>query len=360
MRQNPPKQPGIKDIAAALGVSIATVDRVLHSRGGAKPATRDRVLRMAEKLGYKPNIAARTLKLNRRLRIAVQLPKEISHFFGHLREGVRTGAAGSSAAGVEIYFADYLRLGHGGLELLEAALSEKYDGLICTPSDAAKARPIIDELQRGGTAVVCVASDAPHSERLSSIAIDGYISGSVAAELLIHALPSSCPVAAMTGDLHIADHTDKLRGFAATLATLAPHISLLPVVEFQENPEKAYSQTKELLERNPDVAGIYVSTANYSPVLRAVRDKKYIGRIRIITTDILPELVQMVGAGEIMATLYQRPFTQGRVAIQSLLEFLVGGIRPDPIIRLTPHIVLRGNLPAFAGYASNPQPRFAD
>lgn len=74
---------------------------------------------------------------------------------------------------------------------------------------------------------------------MTSIAIDGYISGSVAAELLIHALPSSCQVATITGDLHIVDHTDKLRGFAATLATLAPHISLLSVVEFHEDPELA-------------------------------------------------------------------------------------------------------------------------
>lgn len=161
MTEKPFKQPVIKDIADALGVSTGTVDRVLHSRAGAKPATRERVLQMANKLGYKPNLAARTLKLNRRLKIAVQLPKEISYFFGHLREGIRSGATGSYAAGVEMHFDDYLRLGDEGLRLLKAALKEQYDGVICTPSDAVKARPIIDKLHQRGMAVVCVASDAP-------------------------------------------------------------------------------------------------------------------------------------------------------------------------------------------------------
>jgi LacI family transcriptional regulator len=350
----PFRQAGIKDIADALGISIGTVDRALHARPGVNPTTRDRVLRMADKLGYRPNIAARALKLNRALRVAVQLPKEISSFFGPLREGVRAGAAGSFGAGLEMHFADYARFGSGDLDLLDAAVAEKYDGVVCTPSDAAKAGPLIDELHRRGTAVVCVGSDAPRSQRLASVAIDGYVSGAVAAELLMRALPSACSVATITGALRTLDHAEKLRGFAAALALLAPHLSLLPVLESHDTPKEAYAQAKALLERHPEMQGLYVSTANSLPVLRAVREKQRAGRIRIITTDLFSDLVPMIETGEVLATLYQRPFTQGRVAIQSLLRFLIEGIRPNAATRLAPHIVLRGNLPVFAGYVSNP------
>ncbi|HLY64073.1 MAG TPA: helix-turn-helix domain-containing protein, partial [Chloroflexota bacterium] len=54
---------GIKEIAKALGISIGTVDRALHGRAGISPQTRAKVLRMADKLNYRPNIAARSLKL---------------------------------------------------------------------------------------------------------------------------------------------------------------------------------------------------------------------------------------------------------------------------------------------------------
>ena len=56
------KAAGIRDIAEALGTSIGTVDRALHGRSGVSARTKARVLRMAEQLGYKPNIAARSLK----------------------------------------------------------------------------------------------------------------------------------------------------------------------------------------------------------------------------------------------------------------------------------------------------------
>ena len=53
---------GIKDIAKALGISIGTVDRAIHSRGGINPITKERVLKMAQTLRYKPNLAARYLE----------------------------------------------------------------------------------------------------------------------------------------------------------------------------------------------------------------------------------------------------------------------------------------------------------
>lgn len=354
MRQKHASQIGIKDIAQALGVSIGTVDRALHARPGVNPTTRDRVLRMAQKLGYQPNMAARSLKLNRRLHIAVQLPKEIASFFGPLREGVRKGAAESFGANLELNFDEYPRFGSGDMDLLETAIAKNYDGLLCTPSDAAKAGPIIAELHRRGTVVVCVGSDAPRSGRLASVINDGYTSGSLAAELLMHMLPLDCTVASVTGSLRAEDHAEKLRGFAATLALLAPHLTLLPVLESHDDPREAGAEAEELLERHPEMQGLYISTANSLPVLQTIRRKSHAHSIRIVTTDLFSELAPMIENGEVMATLYQRPFTQGRVAIQSLLRFLIDGTRPAAITRLAPHIVMRGNLTVFTEYMSNP------
>ncbi|HZU08931.1 MAG TPA: LacI family DNA-binding transcriptional regulator, partial [Pseudacidobacterium sp.] len=65
MKQKSTKPAGIKEIAAALNISIGTVDRALHDRPGVSPKTRAKVMKMAEKLNYRPNVAARSLKLNR-------------------------------------------------------------------------------------------------------------------------------------------------------------------------------------------------------------------------------------------------------------------------------------------------------
>ncbi len=47
MRDIPSKSIGIKEIAAAAGISIGTVDRALHNRAGVNPKTRSRILKIA-------------------------------------------------------------------------------------------------------------------------------------------------------------------------------------------------------------------------------------------------------------------------------------------------------------------------
>src|ERR1700722_20501067 len=98
------KPAGIKDVARALGISIATVDRAFHDRPGVNPKTRARVLAMAQKLNYRPNLAARNLKLNRRLTIGVYLPEQIHSFFTPMLEGVGAAADSGSHARIELQY----------------------------------------------------------------------------------------------------------------------------------------------------------------------------------------------------------------------------------------------------------------
>src|SRR5919108_26182 len=112
---------GIKDIAKALGVSIATVDRALNARSDISPVTRERVLKMAQTLGYRPNLAGRFLKAPRHLKMSIHLPAQIASFFNLVRAGVRE-AASSFEPGVDLSFLTHPVLGEGEVELFQKAL----------------------------------------------------------------------------------------------------------------------------------------------------------------------------------------------------------------------------------------------
>jgi LacI family transcriptional regulator len=239
-------------------------------------------------------------------------------------------------------------MGEGDLALLESIPEGRFDGVIFTPGDPAKFEPAINRLSRSGTAMVCVATDAPHSERVAAVSVDAYVSGALAAELLGRTMQRSASVAMITGELHVMDHAEKLRGFAANLALLAPHLSLLPVVESHESAQEALRQTRNLLKRHPHVAGIYVSTANSLPVLRVLEEQQLLGKMQVLCTDLFPELIPLLENGRILATLYQRPFAQGKTAFEILLRYLAERVRPERATRLAPHMVFRSNLSLFA------------
>lgn len=347
------KAAGIRDIAEALGTSIGTVDRALHGRSGVSPGTKARVLRMAEQLGYKPNIAARSLKLNRKVRIAAVFPRAIAAFFDPLRAGIRAAAAEAVGMQLTLDFIDYPRLGLGDIAALETAIARKNDGILFTPGRPRELAGIIRRIVEHGIPMLCVASDAPGSGRISSVAVDAYISGALAAELLSHKLQTPSRVATITGDLATFDHAEKLRGFAATLAMLAPHLTLLPVVESHESADDAYRQSIALLKAKMRPDAIYISTANSLPVLRALEELKLLGRIQVIATDLFPELVPLLESGKVLATLYQRPEAQGKTALETLLAHLTDKAKPVKVHRFAPHIILRSNLSLFVNRLIN-------
>ncbi len=55
----------IKDVAEAAGVSTATVSRVLSNGLHVRPEVRERVMATVERLGYRPNLVARSLRSQR-------------------------------------------------------------------------------------------------------------------------------------------------------------------------------------------------------------------------------------------------------------------------------------------------------
>jgi LacI family transcriptional regulator len=340
------KPVGIKEIAAALDLSIGTVDRALHGRPGINAATAARVLKTAKSLGYKPNVAARLLKLNRKLLISVHLPQEIAVFFNPLRNGIRDAARPFQST-VELRFRDYPALGEGDVGIFEDALRESVDGIIMVPGNPLALRPLIKKASQRRIPVVCVATDAPSTERLTSVSTDPHTSGSIAAELLVRCVREPGPVLVITGDLGIVDHTEKLRGFAERLSLMQSPLTIVPALEAHDHPLEAERKTREAISRYPGICAVYVTTANSLPVLKALTDTRCLGHVSVITTDLFPQLVPYIRSGAVLASVYQRPQTQGKIAFETIYHFLAESRIPPQQHLLPPHLILQSNLDLF-------------
>ncbi len=337
------------DIANALGTSIGTVHRALHDNPDVSPMTKARVLQMARTLGYRPNLAARYLSSKKSLRILVNTLEGTTSFWDEVRAGIREEAASIPLENVEIEFRTYPHLGEWEEEVFETAIQDKVDGIITFPTHPKTFRPWIRRASRARIPVVCVTTDAPNSGRLGIVAIDTMASGSIAADLMGRFLGGQEGTVAITlFDLAITEHAEKYAAFDATLRSFYPQLRLLKPVEDHGMQAEAYCKCRELFERYSDLAGIYVTTEDSMPVLKAARDAKVLERLTIITTDLFPDLVSQIRSGAVAATIYQRPRTQGRMSFRMLYRFLSEGDGSAfHQIALAPHLVMRGNLDFF-------------
>lgn len=80
----------IKDIAKALGISTSTVSRALRDSHEISPETKQLVLECAEKLNYRPNPIALSLKERRSRSIGVIVPEIANNFFSQVINGIES------------------------------------------------------------------------------------------------------------------------------------------------------------------------------------------------------------------------------------------------------------------------------
>lgn len=77
----------IKDVAKEAGVSIATVSRVLNDVDVVNEDTKKKVLEAIKKLGYRPNIVARSLKTQKSRTIGIVIPDISNQFYPEIVRG---------------------------------------------------------------------------------------------------------------------------------------------------------------------------------------------------------------------------------------------------------------------------------
>ena len=80
----------IKDIAERAGVSVGTVDRVLHDRPNVSKPAREKVERALKEMNYQPNMYASALAYNKEYTFYLLLPKHESEaYWEEIEEGAR-------------------------------------------------------------------------------------------------------------------------------------------------------------------------------------------------------------------------------------------------------------------------------
>ena len=84
--------PTVSEVARIAGVGTTTVSRVINGGERVNPKTLAHVQRVIEKLGYRPNQAARVLKGHRTKTIGLVIPSIADPFFSSCAEAVQAVA----------------------------------------------------------------------------------------------------------------------------------------------------------------------------------------------------------------------------------------------------------------------------
>jgi LacI family transcriptional regulator len=120
----------VKDIAAAVGVSVSTVSNVLNDRPNVGSKIRAKVLRTAKELGYRPNRAAQAMRTGHTRAIGLVLPDLTNPFFPELAQAIENAAR---SAGFLVCLIDSQGHADGEADGVALLMQHAVDGIIWCP-----------------------------------------------------------------------------------------------------------------------------------------------------------------------------------------------------------------------------------
>lgn len=331
------RRPTIRDVAQRAGVSKGAVSFALNGRPGVADDTRERILRAADELGWRPNASARALSKRRSLAIGLVLarpPAQIGNdpYFGQLLAGMEEILAVQGYALVmsvvgdeEAEVATYHRL----------VSDQRIDGAVLVDPRADDPRyPLMAELEIPAVVVgdPVWACSYPH------VAADERPAVLEAVRHLI--ARGHRRIAHVSGPLNVAHAVVRKRAWRDAMADAG--LECCNSVDGGFSAEGATAATQRLLDADePPTAITYASDIMAIAGVGLVRERG----LRI------PDDLSIIGYDDItlaqhidppLTTIRQDPVAAGRITAARLLATL-NGTSPDNITPPEPTLVLRGS-----------------
>jgi LacI family transcriptional regulator len=329
----------IREIAAQAGLSEATVDRVLHRRGGVRESTIREVHQAIADLDRQQSqvrLGGRTFMLD----VVVQAPPRFSAAVKAALE------AELPALRPAVIRSRFHLLDSPAVSDLVAVLDRvgrtRSHGVILKAPDLPEVVKAVADLK---VPVVTLVTDLPSSARAAYVGIDNEAAGATAAYLLEQWLADRAgDVLVVRGHGSFRGEDEREMGFCAEMRLRAPGRRLLEVVDEEHRADAVLVGIREVLRDNPSVRAVYslyAGAGGNAAVVEAFTAERRRYDV-FIAHDLDGENTSLLRERRLSAVLHHDLRTDMRRACQAMLQAqgAIGGpIRSNPsaIQVITPH-----------------------
>ncbi len=320
-------QATIKDIAKELGVSSSTVSRALKDYPGISEETKRKVKEVAERLNYRPNAVALSLRKSRSFTIGVIIPEVVHFFFSTVISGIEEVA---QARGYNVILTQTNESMSREKSSIEAMLSNQIDGfLVCFTKQTADFDHFSKLLDYGFPMVFF--DRIPKIDGAVSVAVDDYKGGYEAVSHLIEQGYEN--IAHLSGPKSLKISQNRERGYRDALYNHGMQVNEDFIRECPTGTtEEAYAVAMDLFE-NFDSKPDAFFASNDMAAVGAMHAAKKLG-LKV------PEEIGLVGFSNwqfcsmldpSLSSVAQPGFKIGSEATSLLLDIIEKKIDPDSV-----------------------------
>lgn len=318
----------IKTIADLSGLSIGTVDRALNNRGRISKSTKEKILNIANEVGYKPNKLASTLSKNQNINLAAVFPLEPRYYFDTIKNGMLDAQKELHDYKVHIKFHHTESLDPvKQIKVVKNIDLTEINGLMISPGGASL-DCLINSFVNNDIPTITFANDSPSSKRFFYIGQDMDLAGMLGGELIGKLLKGTGIVLTLVAFSNVYSLEKRYLGFEKVMKNDYPNIKIEGPYEFFDEDKKAYETVLKILRKN-DVDGIFVASASGTVGAAMALEEYKSTKIPILVGfDDVDYIKEKIKQGIITATITQDPYSQGYYAVKLLVKNILENWRP--------------------------------
>ena len=321
----------IKMIAEQAGVSIGTVDRVLHDRPYVKAEVRERVLRVMEELDYRPNQMASALATSGTARRLAVVQPEWDPYVGEAMDrGVARFREARRDYNVTVDIHNYAQGDtETCLKQMDQVVENGTQGIALCASDCGAVRAKLEDLKARRVPVVTFNSDIPGGARLCYVGEDAHRAGRIAGEIAAKFLRPGEPLLLVYAGPAYAGHKARADGFLERLGELGFRREDCRIAATHNDYGETLEAVTAALEAEPDLRYVYMANLSVPACVEAIRRCGRTGRVHVLSHDSGPEIRQFLKEGLVDFTIDQNLVYQSYQSLDLLFRAVAERKQPE-------------------------------
>ncbi|MBQ7422897.1 MAG: LacI family DNA-binding transcriptional regulator [Prevotella sp.] len=340
----------IKDIAERAGVSVGTVDRVLHKRPNVSKPALEKVQKALKEMNYQPNVYASALAYNRSYVFYCLLPKHASEaYWEEIEEGVKRCVEFRRDFHIDVKIMYYERFKNETfIEQYESCLDENPDGVIIVPAELEVTRRFTDQLHGRNIPFILLDSYMPDLKPLSFYGQDSFQSGYFAAKMLMMLAHEEKEIMLMKQikDGHVASKQQANRevGFRHYMIDHYPSVKIHEVDLPMDEERKRYGTILEkFFSENPQVHHC-ITLASKAHIVGEFLLRTNRRNVQIMGYDLVGKNVECVKQGSISFLIAQHAYMQGYSCVETLFRAIVLKKKVKPVNYMPIELLMKENI----------------
>lgn len=340
----------IKDIAERAGVSVGTVDRILHKRPNVSVTAREKVEKVLEEINYQPNMYASALAYNKSYTFHVLMPKHESEaYWQEIEEGVSEACEARRDFHVDVIFVFYERSDEKSFsQAFDSVINNGPNGVIVVPSDLKTTKRYTDILHERDIPFVLLDSYMPTLRPLCFIGQDSIKSGYFAARMLMLIANNEKKIMLMrltrNGRVTSKQQENREVGFRRYMEEHFPHIEVVDMEMPIESDNSTYDGILDVFfNTNTDIKHC-ITMCSKAHIVGEYLIKHGKRNVQIMGYDMVEKNVECMKKGSISFLIAQHAFVQGYSSLDKLFRAIVLRQSVTPVNYMPIELITKENM----------------